>query len=499
MMQLNYWKLSTSAALAMTVLLAGCGGGGSGTDGNVNGVQFTINSPAQIAQESATDYNANTNGLITGATLHNWINDWNGTRPAGITGKLVILQIAAGPTGTEYFKSDGANVFTYLSPASEWLETRTNGVVQTVSMVPEGAAMDALLKKYNIDPTRDMIVAAMGTGSAPNAMGQGRIWYALRYWGVDKTHLALLNGGNMWGSNLPDGLTAGDYQATASTAPDNGTFSVKNLLVDNTQLQATLEDMINILPSTDANNKSDGIFLWDARSMSQYTAGEVLEKGESDKSVTPAVACASAYCTAGDSGNYMWSFQNSGSRQGHPRGAVNLQYIRLLDATKGYSYRPKSELADLLNGKTDAATGTGFVDGSNQLVGEGNAYQSGDVVYTYCETTLRAMITGVTSAVILGKPTRFYDGAMTEWNSLSNLQDNTGNFILPSNSPWRTDVVSFFRPATSYTLVAPRTITNAYATSANAIVNEDKAYKTGESTSTGGSGGTTLPGNPCGG
>ena len=65
-------------------------------------------------------------------------------------------------------------------------------------MVPDGAAMDALLKKYNIDPQNDMIVAAMGTGSTGNAMAQGRIWYALRYWGVDKKNLAILNGGNQW-------------------------------------------------------------------------------------------------------------------------------------------------------------------------------------------------------------------------------------------------------------------------------------------------------------
>jgi hypothetical protein len=88
---------------------------------------------------------------------------------------------------------------------------------------------------------------------------------------------------------------------------------------------------------------------------------------------------------------------------------------------------------------------------------------------------------------------------MVEWNSLSNLQDKNGNYILPANSPWRTDVRSFYRPATSSSLIAGRTITNAYAGSANAAVNADKAYKTGESVSSGGSGGGSLPGNPCGG
>jgi hypothetical protein len=196
----------------------------------------------------------------------------------------------------------------------------------------------------------------------------------------------------------------------------------------------------------------------------------------------------------------MWTFQNGGSRQGHPWGTLQLQYTNMLDPTKGFSYKPKAELAAYLTGATDA-NGMGFVDSSYGLVGTGNAYQEGDTIYAYCETTFRAMITGVTSAVILGKPTRFYDGAMVEWNSLSHLADVNGNAILPSDSPWRTDVKSFYRPATSNTLVSTRTVTNPYAASTNAVINADKAYKTGETIQTGGGGGGGggAPANPCGG
>jgi len=106
------------------------------------------------------------------------------------------------------------------------------------------------------------------------------------------------------------------------------------------------------------------------------------------------------------------------------------------------------------------------------------------------------MITGVASTVILGKPVRFYDGAMVEWNSLSHILDSNGNYILPADSPWRTDLVSFFKPSTG--TVAPRNVTNPYASNTNAIVNADKAYKTGESVSSSG-GGSGAPSNPCGG
>jgi 3-mercaptopyruvate sulfurtransferase SseA len=479
--------------LAMALSLHGCGGGDEDTSSTAS--QIVVNTPATIAQASADDYEANVNGLITAATLKRWKDGWATERAKlGLTGKLIILQVTAGPAGAEYIKP-GSNAATYLSPSSEWTQTRSNGVIESVSMVPDGATMDALFKKYNIDPRNDMIVAAMGTGSNPNAMGQGRIWYALRYWGMDKKNLAILNGGNQWINT--NGMTADDFQDTASTAPNTGTLSVKSLLVDNTQLQATLDDMMKVMPSADTNVKTDGVLIWDARSLGQYSAGEMVEFGEDTDSDTAAnQGCATAYCTPVNPNNYMWTFQNGGSRQGHPNGTLQLQYTYMLDSTKGFSYKPKATLAAYLAGATDAS-GIGFVDASYGTVGNGNAYQEGDTIYTYCETTFRAMITGVASAVILGKPTRFYDGAMVEWNSLTYTTDKNGNYILPSNSPWRSDLVSFSRPATSNTLVNTRTITDPYAASANALVNADKGYKTGESAPAPGGGG--APTNPCGG
>lgn len=478
-----------AAVLGCGLLLAGCAG--SEDTSNPGTTPVAVNTPAAIAVESADDYNTNSYGLITGQTLKNWMSDWVNNRPAGITGKVVILQATTGEAGYEYFKPNNLSVFTYLSPSSEWIMTRSNGVITTQSMVLDGPAMDGLLKKYRIDPKKDMIVCAPGTGSNPNVMAQGRCWYALRYWGVDATHLAVLNGGNKWQFDS-GAMIAGDFAVTASTAPNDGTATVKDL-PDNTALQATLGDMLAIMPSSDVNVRNDSVFLWDARSLAQYSAGEMLERGEA--------GCASAYCVPDAGYNYMSSFQNAGSRQGHPWGALQLQYTLLLDPTQGYSFRPKVVLASYLNGEIDA-NGLGVVDAAYQTVGAGNAYQPGDTVYVYCETTFRAMITGIASSVILGKPTRFYDGAMVEWNSLSYLQDATGNFILPIDSPWRTDVKSYFRAAASPTTVAQRIINDAYAPHAERIVNEDKAYKVPATTggtegSGGGAGG--LPPNPCGG
>ena len=491
------FNLGGVAVAALLAGLQGCGGGG-GADTTAAVTKITVNSPAAIAQESAENYDDNVNGVISGATLKRWIDDWPANRPPGITGKLVILQVTQGPAGFEYLKSNGTNVFTYLEGG--WTQVRNNGVIETIQMVLDGPSVDALLKKHNIDPRNDMIVCAQGAASTGNVMTQGRCWYTLRYWGVDKANLALLNGSNQWnGSGGALQPAASYFQAAANTAPNNGTMSVKSLQVDNTQLQATVEDMMKILPSSDVSMRNDGVFIWDAREVGQFSAGEFLEGNDAQaancSSITPGVP----YCLAVPTYNYMAKFQNNGSRQGHPWGALQLNFTNLLDATQGFSWKPKAALRAYMDGQLDA-NGYGFVDGTYRHVGQGNAYQPGDIIYGYCETTFRAMITGVATAVVLGLPTRFYDGAMVEWNSLSHIKDRNGVDLLPADSPWRTDVRSFFRAAASSSTIAPRVVVDPYARSTNAIVRSDTAYKTGETAvAAGGGGGGGAPTNPCGG
>ena len=497
----------------LTALVAGCNGGVDTTNGtgSTSTVSIKLNSPADITDVSADNYNNNVSGVITGATLKRWKDDWLNQRPAGITGKLVILQVTAGEAVASgvpatytaqytYFQSNNLNVFTYLAASAEWVMTRFNGVISTPSLVLDGPSIDAQLKKYGIDPLHDMIVIAQGTASTSNVMSQGRAWLAFHYWGVDAKHLAILNGGNKW--QVDSGaMTAADFVSSilpalpsAPATPNNGIYSVKNIPVDNTSLIATMGDMLAVVPATDTSKKGSGVFLWDARTITQYSAGLKQELNDG-ATVCPAGL---AYCDAASTYNYMGSFQNNGSRQGHPNGATDLNFVNLLDSTQGYSYKPKAQLVSYLNGEVDAS-GFGMVDGSYNLVGAGNAYQPGDTIYVWCETTFRAMITGMASSVILGHPTRFYDGGMIEWNSLSNLPDATGNNILPADSPWRTDVKSFFRPASSAALVATRQITNAYAPNSNVLIAQDRAYKTPSASNTGSGGGGAAPANPCGG
>ena len=469
---------------SITLVVTGCG-----TENDLGASASTTPTVAKVTdipQESADNYDDNVNGLITGNTLKGWIDDWATNRPEGITGKLVILQTSTGEAGYEYI-ANNADVSTYLIGSNEWIESRSNGVVETRSMVLSGRSVDTFLAKYGIDPTKDMVVCTQGTAGAFNSMKMGRCWYMFRYWGTAQQNLAILNGGNEWVGTNTD-MVQTDFSDTASVPPLNGTASVKDLPEINMVLQATLEDMLAVIPAQDVNLLSDGAFIWDARG--NGTLGTNTNEYSPDDDT---------------------DFRNSGSTQGHPNGALMLQYTNLLNVGDGYTYKSKVDIQSYLDGDTDT-DGAGFAGADLMGVGAGNAYQSGDTVYTYCETTYRAMITGIATGVIMGLPTRFYDGAMYEWHTLSNVVASDGNAILPWDSPWRTDQsrVSMFLQHSDPALIAPRNVNNAYAASANAIINDDLAYKgvvVDDGTNNaviivdGGSsgGGSALPPNPCGG
>src|SRR5690606_15866091 len=128
-------------------------------------------------------------------------------------------------------------------------------------------------------------------------------------------------------------------------------------------------------------------------------------------------------------------------RQSHPRGSVHLNWVNFIDTRTGL-FKTKAEMKAYLDGHVDSF-GKGFVDGTYQHLGLGNAYQKGDVVYLWCETSARAAVTQIASAVVLGLPTRLYDAAMIEWNSLmAGAVDKNGDLILDKNSPWDTTVLS---------------------------------------------------------
>lgn len=518
---------ATLLTLLSVAVLSMTGCGGERSDANNAGIK--VNAPAQITNMSKDNYDDNVNGLITHKTLKGWLDNWDANKPKGINGKLVIIQQGEGPADANFIKPNNKDTFTYVD--SGWLETRNNGVMNIPSIVLSGASIDRLIRKYGIDVNNDMIVCAQGAGSNGAYMNQGRCWFTLSYWGVDQKNIALLNGNN---KHLSEEAQLGaNYFTDIAVAGGNPSpiigrqiSSVKDLKADNTALYASIEDVINVLPLTDAPDNGDGIMLWDARSLPQYSAGKAKWTGTDIEQTT----------ADGASG-----FQNSSPRQSHPRGAFNLEFTNMLDGETGLYYN-KATLEAIVKGGLSPDKKQGFVSGgadeSYQLVQTGNAYQPGDTIIHYCETSMRAGVTIIPAAVILGIPSRLYDSAMIEWNSLtSGTKDVTGSQKVAANSPWNTEFLS--APAAVYgtATIAPRTaqeyadeinadadvgaeditaeevvtgllkaplITNAFAENVNLIPEADKAYKapaesTANNSSSSSSGEIALPQNACGG
>ena len=113
LIQLAKKPFAIALVSALSLGLIGCGGEASKTDAQGN-LKIKVNTPHDIAQESADNYDDNLNGVITGKTLKRWIIDWEANRPTGIKGNLIILQQSAGPAGFEFIKPNNTNIFTYL-------------------------------------------------------------------------------------------------------------------------------------------------------------------------------------------------------------------------------------------------------------------------------------------------------------------------------------------------------------------------------------------------
>ncbi|WP_167884116.1 sulfurtransferase [Leptospira idonii] len=427
-------------------------------------ILLKVNTAEELASESADNYADNRYGLITASTLERWVNNWDTEKPEGISRKLVILQIQTGGTASGRYvpQNTQKGVYTFLvtDATTSFAQTRNNGLIDTETMVAKGASIDALLYKYGIDLSKDLVVFAQDsytTGDYSNLWFTLRGWFAFRYWGADKKHLAVLNGAV---SNL---ALQGQLFTTlrGSTEYPEGGSSLRNLFTDNTILHATIGDVLHIVRNGNTGFTgvtpipAGGVFILDARRTDEYGGVQDTTAGASGRS------CTTTPCVSPIEGNI--------------KGSVNLPFANLLDAATG-SFLTKAELANTFSG-----------------IG----YTKGKTVVTYCRTNVRSMVTGFAAISILGYPTRYYDGSWIEWSAFASYNDstNTGNWSnLAASSPWRTNSSAVTNNLTANTDAKISkfsfTITQQYSTSSNQIITEDKAYliSTGGSSASGGGG-----------
>lgn len=373
-----------------------------------DGPSLPTSTAAELAQESAEDYADNTDGLITGSTLAHWVSDWDANHPAGIDGDLILLHIQPGANApTANITPSGEGVHSYAVPQSELLQVRHTGLSNVEAMVPEGALADAFLTKYGIDPTKDLVVFVFQqveatTNSIVQQLGRG--WLFLRYWGVGREHLALLNGSIEWNA-ANEGLVVSS--GTLEPAPGDGTVSVRELRVDNTALIISLGEVLDILLERPEATLSRA----QARFVDARGGAESLGLRKSTN--TGKTDCTS-YTGMSPNGRCSPAFE------GRIVGAHTVPWTRFVDsAANGFRILPK-------------ATVEGLFD---ELAGDEE-----DLTYIqYCRTNTRSQVTGIVSALILGRPTRFYDTSFIEWSHLAHGPTERTR-ILPADSPFRTDL-----------------------------------------------------------
>lgn len=432
--------------------LGACGGNKQNDNNNLllaalalsNGIK--VNSAVELAKESNDDYNLNEYGLITPQTLGKWVNNWAGTKPSGINGKLVILQNGASATvGKEYIAGNGNDVVVYsftfsdganaLDGGDGFSQKRNSGLSDTVSIIANGPKVDAILNRFGIDPINDLVVFVSAANAASHVQGTLRGFYSFRYWGFDHKNLAFLNGTlprlvNTDGNFVP-------FRSTTDIPPNlNNRYSVKSLRVDNTILMLPVEDVIKAVK--DPNNVNvagltSSVFISDARSSS----GSSNEYNGVARSTTSEV-----------SGKYV-------GFEGRIKGAKDVPWTGLLDT----EHRFKSK-ADL------------------KAYYELRGYQQGQTAIQLCRTNNRSQVTGFSYIAILGYPSTYYDGSWIEWGSLTGGGPAPK---LPSDSPFRTDIPELSEVITYNVAgdVDPNLPTNlnSFATTSRKIIEEDKAYK----------------------
>ncbi|MCG6145883.1 rhodanese [Leptospira bandrabouensis] len=412
-----------------------------------------VNTAAELAKESNENYNLNEYGLITPSTLGKWVNNWSGSKPSGINGKLVILQNGVNPRGTggtgtqagkEYIGGNGNDVVVYsfnfasganaLDGGDGFSQKRNNGLADTISIIADGAHIDKILNQYGIDPANDLVVLVSTADAANHVQGTLRAFYSFRYWGFDHKNLAFLNG------TLPRLIdTDGNFvpfSSTTNTPPGyNNRYSVKSLRVDNTILMLPLEDVIKAVKAP--NNVTipgltSSIFVSDARSSA--SAAEYNGTIKSTQSET--------------AGKYV-------GFEGRIKGAKDVPWTGLLDTE--HRFKSKADLKAYFDTR---------------------GYQVGQTAIQLCRTNNRSQVTGFSYIAILGYPSTYYDGSWIEWGSLTGGGPAPK---LPPDSPFRTDIpelseVITYNVAGDVDTSLPTNL-NISATTTRKIIEEDKAYK----------------------
>ena len=429
-------KITILSIVAATVLFTGCG------------------SSSNHDQEKDLSYSSNKAGVIEASTSTSYIDDWKANRPENVNGRLVIIQAGATSNGKFIKHNENEDVVVYQIPGAGACNPsymRHDGVANIPGALLTGQYVDGMINMFHLDPENDYVVFALGEGST-GIREIIRSWWVLTYWGWNDDRLAFLNGSVSYDFSETSGLS--DYMVDAASTPPAtpSAYSVKTLATDRTGLHIYLKDMMDIAGKDDKT----GYFIADARGTKEYTGEKKSKTLDKNCGVNGDEQCYSPI-------------------QGHIRDAVDFPYTDILvmddqvedlnndgvidsnDAS--FKFKTKSELKSLYAEK---------------------GYKEGDKVIAYCRTGRKATLITLTSYAVLNYPVAMYDGSWIQWGQMANAEDVNGTEILPSDSPWRTDIPKYSEIAYNVDpsitqSAAPYDINNS-AIDSDKVQLEDKAY-----------------------
>lgn len=167
--------------------------------------------------------------------------------------------------------------------------TRSDGVIDTIAMVADGATIEALLQRVGIENKLTTVVI---TGTSLFSIA--RVYFDLRYWGYPQSKLKVLRGNtSVW-------TDAGFALVTDIPHPVPSDISVTDLR-RMTEVRASLQEMIDL-----AEGRIPNVVNWDVRRPDEYNGVPDQTSGP-DSAIPGRVAF-----------------------EGHIMGAVNLEFSDLL-------------------------------------------------------------------------------------------------------------------------------------------------------------------------
>ena len=375
--------------------------------------------------------------LIEPQTLKQWIDEGK------INGKgldrVVIIDLSS---AAQY---NGGHIpgAVYLDSGTEIYKTRLEGIAPAAGMVPDGATMDAYIKRMGIDQNTTIVFT---TNSASNIIWATRGYFTFRYWGFPKERLKVLNGYNKaWDATYPGTLTA----AVPTVTPSN--YSVRNNVALASNLRASLGEMISTVKAGLATN-----VIIDTRGSDGLVGVGTKYSYDGDAGTTPGVFLNTVGVT-----DYV-------AFEGRMKGAKAVGYSTLLDSANNNKFLPADQLA--------AKFTTIGMDSTK-------------TAYVYCRTGVIASSEFFVLDGILGWNVLDYDGSWSQWGAMSG--DVAKDGVLDSYSGWRTDTAALSEVITynkDNALTVERIIldplsvqlySNTADLTANQIEKEDAAYMEG--------------------